>query len=222
MTTSPVGTTLMGWARRICPVQDFEMVALPIIADMQFEAAAQAHRGPLLRGWIRLRGVAAFSKALALTVILNSRRDGMNSKAVAWLRLLVAIPAALVASLAVQVGVGRGLGYVLYSVGGLTLGRGGEFGGWLVKLLITAFMAAAFFWTLYLIAPRHRRRPVAVAALVVIGLWGALLVTGAVTPWPRFYGWLFAMGLAGWLGGVLSYGLARRSDGGRRVAAAGA
>lgn len=219
MTTSPVGAILMAWARRFCPAQDFEMVALPIIADIQFETAAQAHRSPLVRGWTRLRGILAFSKALTLTVLLNNGRGGMHSKAFAWLRLLVAIPAAVLVSFAVQVGVGRGLSYLVYSVGGLTLGRGGEFGGWLAKLIMTPFMAAAFFWTLYLIAPGNRRRPVAVAALVIIGLWGALMVTGSVTPWPRFHGWLFAIGIAGWLAGTLSYWLTRR---GRAIAAAGA
>lgn len=77
-------------------------------------------------------------------------------------------------------------------------------------------MAAAFFWTLYFVAPPNRRPLVAVAALVVVGLWGALMISGAVMPWPRFHGWLFALGLAGWLGGAVSYWMARR---GRRFAA---
>ena len=60
-------------------------------------------------------------------------------------------------------------------------------------------MAAALFWTLYLFAPKHRRSSVAVAALVVIGLWGGLMIFGAVMPWPRVHSWLFGIGLALWL-----------------------
>jgi hypothetical protein len=78
-------------------------------------------------------------------------------------------------------------------------------------------MAAAFFWTIYLVAPRHRRSPVAIAALLAIGLWGALMVYGAVVPGPQFHAWLFGIGLALWLGGGLSYWLARRNPRARPV-----
>jgi hypothetical protein len=83
-------------------------------------------------------------------------------------------------------------------------------GIWLVKALASPFMAAAFFWTMYLVAPPQRRAPVAIGALVGVGLWGSLMIFGSVMPFPRFHGWLFATGLAGWLGGAPSYWLARR------------
>ncbi len=139
----------------------------------------------------------------------------MESKALGWLRLLIAIPAALLVSLAVQVGGGFGLRALIYSFGHVALGRGGEFGGWLVKVLVSPMMAAAFVWTMCLIAPRERRTPVAIASVIVVGLWGALLIYGSVTG-PRFHPWLFAMGMAGWLGGLASYWIVRR---GPRVAA---
>jgi hypothetical protein len=213
MTAPRAGATLMSWARRCLSPRDLEDVALPIIADIQFEVSAHAHRHAVVRGWVRVRGCFAFVKALGWTVLLHHWGNRMESKALAWLRLLLAIPAALLVSLAVQVGVGIGLAYLVYGLGGLLWGRGGEFGGWLVKVLTSPFMAAGFFWTMYLVVPRQFRRPTALGALVVVALWGALMVFAALTPWPRFSGWLFAMGLAGWFGGALSFWATRRGRG---------
>jgi hypothetical protein len=203
----------------VCDEQSVDAVALPIIADIQFEAQAHAHRSRLARGWTRARGCSAFFKASALTILLGNGRNPMQSKALGWLRLLVAIPAALLVTLLVQFGATALFWRVLVhpgprQVNGLVFLEGDN----LVKVVISPFMASAFFWTMYLIAPRHRRAPVALAALIVVGLWGALMILGAVMPWPRFHGWLFALGLALWLGGALSYWLARRLSG--RIAVA--
>lgn len=135
----------------------------------------------------------------------------MQSKAVGWLRLLCAIPVALLVTLVVQYGAGHLFARVLVHPGprlanGVVLMEG----VWLVKVVISPFMAAALFWTIYLVTPPQRRAPMTVATLVVIGLWGSLMVLGSVMPGPQFNGWLFAMGLAIWLGGALSYWLVRR------------
>ena len=211
MSTSRLGMTLLSWAARVCEPESIDTVALPIIADIQFEAQANAHRPLLARAWTRVRGYTAFFKAIALTVLLGYGRNPMQSKALGWLRLLLAIPAALLITLVVQYGATALFWRVLVhpgprQVNGLVFLEGVN----LVKVVISPFMAAAFFWTMYLIAPRHRRAPVALAALVVIGLWGGLMLFGAVMPWPRFSVWLFALGLALWLAGALSYWLARR------------
>ena len=51
MSTSRLGMTLLSWAARVCDEQSVDTVALPIIADIQFEAQAHAHRSRLARGW---------------------------------------------------------------------------------------------------------------------------------------------------------------------------
>jgi uncharacterized BrkB/YihY/UPF0761 family membrane protein len=211
MSACRLGTTLLSVARRVCEPESIDTVAVPIVADIQFEAHAVAHRSRMVRAWTRVRGYAAFFNAIALTVLLGHGRSPMKSQAFAWFRLLIAIPAALVVTLGVQLATTRLFGTMLVHPGprlanGLVLAEGINS----VKVVCSPFMSAAFFWTIYLVAPRHRRRPVALAALVAIGLWGALMVFGSVMPGPQFHGWLFGIGLALWLGGGLSYWLARR------------
>lgn len=211
MSASRLGTTLLSLAARVCDEQSVDAIALPIVADIQFEAQAHAHRSRLVRGWTRARGYTAFFTAIALTILIGHGRNPMQSKALGWLRLLVAVPAALLVTLVVQYGVGALFSTVLVHPGPrLANGLVVVEGIWLAKVASSPFMAAAFFWTICLVAPLNRRRPVALAALIVVGLWGALMVFGAVMAWPRFHGWLFALGLALWLGGAFSYWLARR------------
>jgi len=214
MSTSRLGMTLLSLAARVCDQQSIDTVALPIIAEIQFEAQTHAHRTLLPRAWARVRGYTAFFKAIGLTVILGYGRNPMQSKVHGWLRLLLTIPAALLAAAAVQYGATGILSLVfVHPVPGPVKGVSYLEGVWLVKALMTPFMVAAFFWTMYLVAPLNRRHPVALASLIVVGLWGSLMIVGSVMPWPRFHGWLFAIGLAGWVGGALSYWLAHRVRG---------
>lgn len=211
MSASRVGMTLLSLARRVCEPEAIDTVALPIVADIQFEAQVVAHRSRVVRGWTRVRGYSTFFKAIGLTVLLGHGRNPMTSQAFTWLRLLLAIPAALLVTLGVQLAAMRLFGVALVHPGprlanGLVLMEGVNS----VKIVSSPFMSAAFFWTIYLVAPRHRRAPVAIAALIAIGLWGALMVFGSVVPGPQFHGWLVGIGLALWLGGGLSYWLARR------------
>jgi hypothetical protein len=69
MTPPRIGMTLKAVAKRCCTPQDFDDVALPAIADLQFEVLAHARCSSLVRGWIRVRGYLAFSKALGMTVV---------------------------------------------------------------------------------------------------------------------------------------------------------
>lgn len=214
MSTSRLGMTLLSLAARVCDQQSLDTVALPIIADIQFEAQTHAHRTLLPRAWARVRGYTAFFKAIGLTLLLGYGRNPMQSKALGWLRLLFSIPAAVLVTGAVQYGLTHIFSMVfVHPVPAPVKGVSYLEGVWLVKALVTPFMVAAFFWTMYLVAPLNHRRPVALAALIVVGLWGSLMVFGSVMPWPRFHGWLFAIGLAGWVGGALSYWLARRLRG---------
>ena len=135
----------------------------------------------------------------------------MKSSTLGWVRLALAIPAALLVTLLVQMAATRVFGAMLIHPGerlanGLVLVAGVN----TTKIVSSPFMAAALFWTLYLVAPKHRRSSVAVAALVVIGLWGGLMIFRAVMPWPRVHSWLFGIGLALWLGGIVPYWLSHR------------
>jgi hypothetical protein len=218
MTAQRVGTTLLTLAKRFCAPQQIDAVILPMIADMQFETLAHAYGSPLVRGWVRVRGYVAFFKAVMLTVVLQHGRTPMESKALGWLRLLLAIPAALLVTVVVQYVVGIPAGYLLYSAGGVSFWRGGEFGGQLAKVIAMFAMALAFFWTVCFIVPRHRRTPFAAATLVFLGALGALAIYNGISPWPEFTGWKVATGCACWLGGTVSYWLTSRA--GRAAAAA--
>jgi hypothetical protein len=211
MTATRLGLTLLSFAERVCDPESIDTVVLPIVADLQFEAQINAHRSPVARTWVRASGYAGFFKAIALTIVLGRGRNPMKSRALGWLRLLLAVPAALLVTLLVQLATMRVLGMMLVHPGerlanGLVLVEGIN----TVKIISSPLMSAALFWTLYLVAPSHRRPPVAIAAISVIGLWGGLMVFGSLMPWPRFHSWLFGIGLALWLGGGLSYWVARR------------
>ncbi len=111
----------------------------------------------------------------------------MKSSTLGWVRLALAIPAALLVTLLVQMAATRVFGAMLMHPGerlanGLVLVEGVN----MTKIVSSPFMAAALFWTLYLVAPKHRRSSVAVAALVVIGLWGGLIISGLSCPGPEF------------------------------------
>jgi hypothetical protein len=207
MTAARLGLTLLSLAKRVCDPESIDIVVLPIVADLQFEAQINAHRSPVARTWIRASGYAGFFKAIALTVMLGRGRNPMKSQTLGWLRLLLAIPAALLVTALVQLAT-----MLLFSMVIVHRAEGSPYleGVNTVKVFCSPFMSAALFWTLYLVAPTHRRSPVAVAALIVIGLWGGLMVFGSLMAWPQFHNWLFGIGLALWLGGGLSYWLARR------------
>jgi len=211
MTPQRIGTMLVCLAQQVCESDSVEAVALPIIADMQFEAQANAHRSLATRAWVRSNGYLVFFKAIALTVLLGQGRNPMKSRSFGWVRLLVAIPLALLVTAGVQLAATRLFGMMLMHPGerlpnGLVLLQGVN----ATKVVISPFMSAAFFWTMYLVAPPHRRSPVAIGALIVTLLWGALMVFGSVMPGPGFHSWLFGIGVALWLGGGISYWLARR------------
>jgi hypothetical protein len=211
MIPSRLGMTLLAFAERVCETESIDTVVLPIVADIQFEVKASAHRSPLARAWVRARGYGSFFNAIALTVLLGCGRNPMNSKALGWVRLLLAVPLALLVTAGVQLAATRLFGMMLMHPGerlasGLVLLEGVN----TTKVVSSPFMSAAFFWTMYLVAPPHRRSPVAIGALIVTGLWGALMVFGSVMPGPGFHSWLFGIGMAHWLGGGVSYWLARR------------
>ena len=211
MSARHVGMTLLSLAKRVCDEATVDSVALPIIADIQFEARAHSHRPAVFRWWLLASDYAAFFKAIALTVLLGEGRNPMHSKAVGWLRLLVAIPLALLVSGGVQRAAGYVFGRIFVHPGprlpnGVVLAEG----IWLVKILSSPFMAAALFWTMYLVAPPERRSAVAIGGLIVSALWGCLMVFGSFERWPDVHVSLFAMGLALWLGGGVSYWIARR------------
>jgi hypothetical protein len=209
MSAHRVGTTLLAVAAELCEPEQMDAIILPLVADIQFETLACRNASPAVRGWVRARGYLAFFKAITLTVVLPHGRVPLKSRLFGWLRLLLAIPVALAATLAAHVGVGRELSYLVYNLGGPKEALYGEV--WLVKVLVSPFMSAALFWTLYLFAPRERRRPVAFGALILIGLWGgSLLFAEVVLSWPPADGWGLALVFALWLGGVLSYWAARR------------
>jgi hypothetical protein len=188
-------------ARQCCDPQDLDTFILPMIGDIQFELTSSGHRPLLARTWIRLRGYTAFFHGLALTIVLRQGRSPMHSKALGWLRLLLTIPAALAASFIVQYGAGELFGRFLVHPG-----PGGVAEGiWLVKVITTPLMAAAFFWTMFHVAPPERRKAVALGALVVVAAWGTVLAAAGVTSASGFHGSLFAMGIGAWAGGLLSY-----------------
>ena len=186
MTASRLGMTLLSVATQLCEPESIDTVVLPIVADLQFEARASSHRSAVARAWVRLRGYVGFFKALALMAMLGQWRKPMKSSTLGWVRLALAVPAALLVTLLVQMAATRVFGAMLMHPGerlanGLVLVEGVN----TTKIVSSPFVAAALFWTLYLVAPKHRRSSVAVAALVVIGLWagthGATPLTGRVS-----------------------------------------
>jgi len=185
---------------------------------MQFESLRYANRSRLVRLWVTGRGYAAFFKAIVLAAVVLQRRAPVDSKDSGRLRLLLAIPIAVLVTGVVQYLVGSAAGYLLYSVGRATLGKGGEFGGHLAKVIAMGFMTLAFFWTVYFVVPPHRRPRVAIATLIVLWLLGGLAVYNAFEPWPEFAGWSLAMGLACWFCGAASYGLLCRAGRAKAVA----
>lgn len=79
---------------------------------------------------------------------------------------------------------------------------------WATKTVTSAFMGAAFVSLVWLLAPQRKLQATAVALGVVI-LWGGTLMVGAFE--HGFFGWLFAMGLAGIAGGGVAFWLGRRA-----------
>jgi hypothetical protein len=61
-------------ARKFCSPATLEHVVDPIVADMQHEWIDAGGRSPLARGYARLRGYAAFTRALALHVAMAASR----------------------------------------------------------------------------------------------------------------------------------------------------
>ena len=68
------GHRLREVARKFCSPATLERVVDPIVADMQHEWTDARARSPLTRGYTRLRGYAAFTRALALHVVLTASR----------------------------------------------------------------------------------------------------------------------------------------------------
>ena len=211
MNSRRLGTTLLSVAASLCDDEFVDAVALPIVADIQFEAEASAHRSLLPRAWVLARGCFVFVETIALAALFGRGRNPMRSQSFGWLRVLLAVPIALLVTAGVQRAAMRLFGMVLMHPGerlanGLVLVEGVN----TTKIVSSPFMAAALFWTMYLIAPERYRSPIAVGALIVTGIWGGLMMLGAVMPWPRFDSWLVGLGLALWLGGGISYWVARR------------
>jgi hypothetical protein len=210
MTKHRVGKTLLALARRSCPSHLVDEVVVPIVADMQFESLESVNRSRLMRLWVSGKGYAALIKAVLIAALVLPRRAPVDSKNSGRMRLLLAVPIAVIVTGLVQYLVGSAAGYLLYSVGLATLGEGGEFGGRLAKVTAMGFMALAFFWTVFFVAPAQRRPRVALAALIGLSLVGGLAVFNAFRPWPEFAGWKFAMGLACLSCAVASYWAASR------------
>jgi hypothetical protein len=219
MRAQRVGARLLRWATRHCNARLVDDVVLPVVADMQFEAVTHDHRSPIVRGWIRFRGCVAFLRALGLAVLVHHGSTSMTPKVLDWLRLLVAIPAALLVTAAVNYSTGLGVHWLLFDIGGLCPGCEDGYRSWLVTPILTSLMTAAFVWTMCLVAPRRRRPPVAIASVILVGIWGGILVVGTLAYWPNHnVGGPLAMGLTGWLGGAVAYWLARRGRPARQAA----
>jgi hypothetical protein len=218
MTNHPVGTTLLVVARRLCQPHLVDEILVPIIGDMQFESREYVNRSRFMRLWVSGRGYAALFKAIVIALLLLPRRAPANSKGSGPIRLLLAVPIAVLVTGVVQYLVGSAAGYVLYGVGGATLGKGGEFGGQLAKVVAMGFMALAFFWTVYFVVPPQRRPHVALAMLIALWFLGGLALYNAFEHWPEFAWWSLAMGLACWLCGAASYGMVRRAGRAQSVA----
>lgn len=218
MTNHRVGTTLLVLARRFCQPHLVDEIVAPNIGDMQFESREYVNRSRYMRLWVSGRGYVALFKAIVIALLLLPRRAPVKSKESGTIRLVLAVPIAVLVTGVVQYVVGSAAGYLLYSAGGATLGKGGEFGGYLAKVTAMGFMALAFFWTVYFVVPPHRRPRVALATLMVLWFVGGLAVYNALEPWPEFEGWSLAMGLACWLCGAASYGMVWRARRAQTVA----
>jgi hypothetical protein len=68
------GHRLREVARKFCSPATLEHVVDPIVADMQHEWIDACGRSPLERGYARLRGYAAFTRALTLHVAMSASR----------------------------------------------------------------------------------------------------------------------------------------------------
>jgi hypothetical protein len=122
-------------------------------------------------------------------------------------RWVVTPIAAILSALLAQVVMFQLIGVVLYAAFGLPPGGSTI---WAVKTVTSLFMGAAFVGVVWFVSPDRKLAATAVAFLVVL-LWGGLLMIGAFE--RGFFGWLFAMGLAGVAGGAGALWLGRRALG---------
>ena len=70
---------LPGWrlrrlVQRVCSPETLEHVVDPIVADLQHEWSRAGQGSRLVRAWVRLDGYAAFTRALALHIVLAASR----------------------------------------------------------------------------------------------------------------------------------------------------
>jgi hypothetical protein len=78
---------------------------------------------------------------------------------------------------------------------------------WAIKTVTSIFMGAAFVAAAWRVAPQAKRATAATALAVVV-FWGSRLMVAAFQ--NGFFGWLFAMGVAGIAGGALVMWWVRR------------
>jgi hypothetical protein len=129
-------------------------------------------------------------------------------------RWVVTPIAAVLGALVAQVVVFQLVGVLLYAAFGLPPGGSTI---WAVKTVTSVFMGAAFVGVVWFVSPDRKLAATVVAFLVVL-LWGGTLMIGAFE--RGFFGWLFAMGLAGVAGGAGALWLGRRAVGAMPIGAA--
>jgi hypothetical protein len=184
-----------------------EALVLPIVADLQYEDS-QARRGGVTRLVTRLRHYIGLASAMGLHDLCDRRASMTQTRLVTSLRWLIMIPAALLASRVTQDVVFQLAGLLLFAAVGR---EGWGWTTWAGKCAATPFMGASFVAAVWWLAPVRKAFATAVALGVVV-LWGGMLMFGAFAQGiADFNGWLFAMGLSGVLGGVVTWWLARRS-----------
>jgi hypothetical protein len=181
-----------------------ETLVLPIVADLQYEDS-QAPRTGVTRVIIRYRTYVGLVKALGLHYLSHGRIAMPDTPLVRSIRWLLMIPVALGAATVVQ--------YVVFQLAGMALyyavGREGwGWTTWAAKCASTPFMGAIVVAVVWWLAPVRKSLATALA-FGVVSLWGGVFVIGGVLSGGNW--WLFAMGLSGFLGGALTWWLARRS-----------
>lgn len=194
------------WAEMHCDRDLLENVVLPTIADLQFEDAT-APPSVAAHWFLRVRAYVGLAQALALHSVTQGSASMDQRKLVTLLRLSLAVPAALLASLAAQPILFQVMSWVLQA----SVGRA-DWTIWGARCLMFLFMGAGFVAGAWFVAPPTRKPVVMVTAFSLVVLWSAvLMIHYSAYPGPRFYPWYLAMGPSLLLGGTLALWTTRRS-----------
>jgi hypothetical protein len=224
MTTRRIGTRLIGWSERLLTPDFVDNLVLPVIADMQFEQEAAAQCPVTVRHWTRLKAYLVFAKALGLGILVKQGRTFMSSNRSTWVRLGLAVPAALGAALAVQYLVGFvfriGLQSVLAAPAGLTPNPSLPVAIGLSRTMTSPLIAASFVGIMWLVAPPAFRRITAVVAQVAVIVWCLYVASVAMQPFfvESSRAWLLASMVTGFLGAVFTFVMLWRTSDAPRTA----